>query len=137
MTSVSPTATVTAPAAGLLRSSLWIDAALSGANGAAFLIAAGPIGEALGLSTALVAGVGAFFVAYASALAVLATRSWLGPAQVRLVAAGNSAWVLASAGVLASGLLDLTTAGTVWLIAQALLVLDFALLQGYAVRRAG
>jgi hypothetical protein len=134
MTSVSPTARVTAPAPGLLRGSLWIDAGLSGANGAVFLVAAGPIGEALGLSTALVAALGAFFVAYASALAFLATRSWLGPEQVRLVAAGNTGWVVASAVVLVSGLLDPTTAGDVWLIAQALLVLDFALLQAYAAR---
>ncbi|MCU0312460.1 MAG: hypothetical protein MUC84_00160 [Solirubrobacteraceae bacterium] len=134
MTTVSPAVPATTPAAGRLRSSLWIDAGLSGANGAVFLIAAGPIGQALGLSTALVAGLGAFFVAYASALAFLATRSWLGPAQVRLVAAANTAWVLASAVVLASGVLDPTTAGTVWLVAQALLVLDFALLQLHAAR---
>jgi hypothetical protein len=54
---------------------------------------------------------------------------------VRLVAAANTAWVLASTVVLVSGVLDPTTAGTVWLVAQALLVLDFALLQLHAARR--
>ena len=58
----------------LLRLALKLDAIVTGANGAAYLIAAGPLGDLLGLSPALLRGTGAFLLAFAAAVYVTATR---------------------------------------------------------------
>lgn len=121
-----------------VRFALGFDAVGSGLNGLAFLALSGTLSDTLGLSQPLLLGLGAFFTLYALGLAVLATRPRIPLELVRLVAAGNLTWVLASVVVAATGVVDPdTTAGEVWLIAQALLVLDFGLLQLWAVRRAG
>lgn len=138
MTTVSA-ASRTPAAAGLrpVRLALGVDAAFSGLNGLVFLALSGPLSDTLGLSQALLLGLGAFFTVYAAALAVVATRPRVPLSLVRLIAAGNGLWVLASLAAAATGVVDPgTTAGEVWVIAQALLVFDFAVLQAWAARRA-
>lgn len=121
-----------------VRFALGADAVGSGLNGLVFLALSGTLSDTLGLSQPLLLGLGAFFTLYALALAVLAARPRIPLGLVRVVAAGNLTWVLASVVAAATGVVDPgTTAGEVWVIAQALLVLDFGLLQLWAARRAG
>lgn len=119
------------------RLALGLDAGLSGLNGLVFLALSGPLADAFGVDRGLVLGLGAFFVLYAGALAALAARPRIPARLLRLVAAGNAGWVVLSVAALATGLVaPAETAGDLYAIAQALLVLDFALLQVWAARRA-
>lgn len=137
MTTVSAASRPVSAGLRPVRFALGVDAAFSGLNGLVFLALSGPLSGTLGLSQELLLGLGAFFALYAAALAVVASRPRIPLPLVRLVAAGNGLWVLVSAAAAASGVVDPgTTAGEVWVIAQALLVLDFAVLQAWAVRRA-
>ena len=122
--------TLTAPEAPgrlTIRFALGIDAVLSGANGLAYLVLGGPIGDLLGLPADLLRAVGAFFLVYAAFLAVLMRRPTT--AGVAAVIAGNVLWVIASLAVAIAGWEDPTTAGTVWIVLQALLVAGFAEMQ--------
>ena len=60
-----------------VRLALKLDAVVTGVNGAAYLVAAAPLGDLLGLSPALLRGVGAFLVAFAAGIWVAATRAKL------------------------------------------------------------
>ena len=117
-----------------VRQALGLDAAMTAANGAAYLVAAGPIGDLLGVSPALLRGLGAFFVAYAAVAAFLATRPEPPRPAVAVIAAGNAAYALASLVVLAAGWTSPTAVGGVWIAAQAVLVAGFAALQAAALR---
>ena len=113
----------------LLDVALKLDAVVTGANGAAYLVAAGPIGDLLGLSPSLLRGVGAFLLAFA-VLVYLAPRS-----AVPAIVAANAAW---AAGSIVAAIADWgtpTTAGAVWIVVQAIVVAGFAELQLIALRR--
>ncbi len=122
--------TLTAPAATgriTIRFALLLDAVVSGANGVAYLVAAGPIGDLLGLPAGFLRALGAFFVVYGLAVWLVSRRP-SSPA-VATVIAGNALWVVASFVFLFAGWHDPTTAGTVWTVLQALIVAGFAELQ--------
>jgi hypothetical protein len=122
--------TLTAPAAPgriTIRFALGVDAVLSGANGVAYLALAGPLGELFGLPADTLRILGALFVVYAGVLALLMRRP--GSIGVAAVIAGNALWVIASLAAAIAGWQDPTTAGTVWIVLQALLVAGFAELQ--------
>ena len=115
--------------APLLALALRLDAVVTGANGAAYLVLAGPLGDLLGLSESLLRGVGAFLVVFAAAV-------WLArPAHVPAIVAANAGWAAASLTVAVAGWGTPTTAGTVWIVLQALVVAGFAELQLTALRR--
>lgn len=116
-----------APRAGILRPALLLDAAVSGANGVVYLAAAGPVGELLGLSPALLRGVGAFFLVWAVLVWAVARRPRR--AAVTGVIAGNAVWAADSLVVAAAGWGDPTAVGTAWIVLQALVVAAFAALQ--------
>ena len=118
----------------LLRTALTLDAAVSGANGVAYLVAAGPIGELLGLSETLLRGVGAFFVLFAAAVAYTATRPDVPRPAVVAIIAGNVAWAAGSIAAAIAGWGDPETAGTVWIVMQGLVVAGFAELQAMGLR---
>ncbi len=117
---------------GLLRPALVADAVVSAANGVAYLAAAGPIGDALGLSSGLLRGVGAFFLVWAVCVALVARTPRRGAVTAVIVL--NAVWVVDSLVVAAAGWGDPTTAGTVWIVLQALAVAGLAAAQAVGRR---
>ncbi|MEO3796228.1 hypothetical protein ABGB14_39025 [Nonomuraea sp. B10E15] len=130
--------TVTTDRTRFLRLVLAADAVVTGGNGLVYLAAAEPAGALLGPDAALLRGVGAFLLVYGAAVGLLAGRAprrTISPAATRAVIALNIGWTLAGIAVVVTGALDLTTAGAVWVIAQALLVAVFAELQIVGLRK--
>jgi hypothetical protein len=134
MTDIS-TAIPTARPRQLLRAALKLDAVVTGANGVAYLAAAGPIGDLLGLSEPLLRGTGAFLLVFAALVWLTATRRAIPRVPVLAIIAGNAAWAAGSIVAAIAGLGDPTTAGTVWMVMQAVVVAGFAELQLTGLRR--
>lgn len=109
------------------RRFLLADAALTGINGLAYVVLAGILGEAFGIQTGLLIGLGIFLLIVAAEVAVLATRTRIPRLGVQLLAEVNAVWVVAS--VAFAAVADLTMLGVIWVIAQALIVAAFALHQ--------
>lgn len=126
-----------APASGrpLMRVALQLDALVTGANGIAYVALAGPLEDALGLSTGLLRGAGVVLIAFAAAVWLLASRSAIRPGPVAAVIAVNVVWAIDSVAALALGWVDPTTVGGIWIALQALVVAGFAGLQAYARSR--
>jgi hypothetical protein len=118
-----------------LRGALLLDAAVTGANGAAYLLAAGPLGDLLGLSPTLLRLLGAGLLAFALAVWLTATRAAVSRGAVVAIVALNAAWAAGSLGLAIGGWASPTTIGTLWIVAQALVVGAFAELQATALRR--
>ena len=129
------TASITTPRPRLLRAALKLDALVTGANGAAYLIAAGPLGDLLGLSPALLRGTGAFLLAFAAAVYVTATRTPIPRPAVYAIVGANVVWAIDSIVAAIAGWGTPETAGTVWIVMQAVVVAGFAELQLTALRR--
>jgi hypothetical protein len=122
--------TTTAPAPSLLRLALRTDAVVSGLNGAAYLLLAGPLSDLLGPSAGVLRGAGLFLLVFAAAVWLVSDRP-AAPA-VRAVIAANLVWTAGSIAVVAvvavaSG--TFTTIGAVWTVLQAVVVAGFAVLQ--------
>jgi hypothetical protein len=118
-----------------LRTALRLDAAISGANGAAYLVAAQPLGDLLGMSPGLLRILGGVLVAFAAAVALTAARADIRRPAVVAIIAVNLAWALASVAAACAGWDSPATAGTIWIVAQAVVVAGFADLQAWALRR--
>jgi hypothetical protein len=131
------TTTTTAPTTNVLtlRNVLLLDAGLTGANGIAYVAGAAMLDSLLGPSATVLVGLGVFMLAYAATAAFLGTRHPVSRLGVGLIADGNIVWAIASVAVAGFGWLGLTTAGTVWTLMQAALVVGFAMLQMAALRR--
>ncbi len=129
---VSPTA-ATAPQLPLRRL-LGLDAVVTGVNGLAYLALSGPLADLLDVDRGLLLVLGAALVLYALDVGWLARRAVPSPRLVTLVIDVNAAWAVASVAVLATGVLDPSTAGYVWIPLQAAVVLGFAVLQYGALR---
>lgn len=123
-------ATLTRPS---LRLALGADAVVTGVNGAAYLAAAGPLSDLLGLDAGLLRGIGGFLLAFAIVVALVARSPR--PFAVKEVVAVNVLWAAGSIVVAVTGAGDPTTAGTVWIAMQAVVVGLFAELQLGALRR--
>ena len=119
----------------LLRVALTLDAAVTAANGAAYLAAAGPVGELLGLEPALLRGVGAFLLAFACVVAVAARDDRPARPLVLAIIGANGLWAAGSLVVAIAGWGDPSTVGTVWIVLQAAVVGAFAELQLMGLRR--
>jgi hypothetical protein len=126
----------TIPTAGLLRTTLRLDAAMSGAMGIALVAAAGPIAAATALPAPLLFACGVFFAAYAALLAWCAARAdqprWL----VWLLAGGNAVWAVECAAAPLLGLVSPNGWGIAFLAVQAVAVAVFAQMYLTALRRA-
>ena len=112
-----------------LRTALKLDAIVTGANGAAYLVAAGPLEDLLGLSPALLRGIGAFLLLFSAAVWLVAARPQVSSTAALAVIAVNVLWAADSIAFLAAGLSDPTTVGAIWIVMQALVVAGFAGLQ--------
>ncbi|MGY1707707.1 hypothetical protein ACI79C_24355 [Geodermatophilus sp. SYSU D00697] len=117
----------------LLRPALRLDAVVTGLNGAAYLLAASPLADLLGLPAGWLRGIGVFLLAFAAAVWLVGTRP--APAAVRTVVTANALWAAGSVVVVLAGLGSPTTVGAVWLVLQALVVAAFAVLQAAGLRR--
>ncbi|MEU2546164.1 hypothetical protein ABZ618_12145 [Streptomyces roseolus] len=118
-----------------LRRFLALDAVVTGANGLAYVLAPGPLGELLGVDAGLLLGLGLFLTAYAAGVAWLASRPQPPAPAVKLVVDANLLWAALSVVALVAWL-EPTTAGLVWTPMQAGTVAGFALLQWAALRAA-
>ncbi|MFF6788614.1 hypothetical protein ACFY9C_06020 [Streptomyces filamentosus] len=119
----------------MVRRFLALDAVVTGANGLAYALASGPLGDLLGVDSALLLELGLFLTAFAAGVAWLASRPQPPALAVKLVVDLNLLWAVLSLVALAAWL-DPTTAGLVWTPVQAGTVAGFALLQWTALRAA-
>jgi hypothetical protein len=115
-----------------LRLALKLDAVVTGANGAAYLLLAGPLEDLLGLSPSLLRIVGAFLLVFAAAVWIVGTRPRVSPTAALAVIAVNVLWVADSLVAVALDAGSPTTAGSVWIVMQALVVAVLAGLQAMA-----
>jgi hypothetical protein len=135
MTAESMPARVAAlPRETLQRLVLKLDAVVTGANGVAYLAAAKPLEDLLGVSAELMRPIGAFLVLFAAAVWFVATRRMVPRAAVLAIATANAVWALGSLVFAAAGASSPNTVGTVWVLLQALVVAGFAALQALASR---
>jgi len=111
----------------LLRPALIVDAAVTGLCGVAYLAAAGPLEDLLGLPAAWLRAAGAVLLAFAVLVALASRRPTA--AAVRAIVAVNALWVAGSIVFALAGWGSPDTAGTVWIVLQALVVAGFAELQ--------
>jgi hypothetical protein len=125
------------PATPWLRRALGVDAAFSGAAGAAMLAGQALLAPLLGLPGGLLAGAGGVALAWAALLALMVRRASLPRALLWTAVLGNAAWVAASAALLVFGWVQPTGLGTAFLVVQGLAVAVFMELQWWAMRRAG
>jgi len=130
------TATIHTADAGLLRFSLRLDAAITAANGLAYLAAFWLLDGALGVPGAFLAGVGAFLLAFAAFVGRLGAQPSPARGAVIAVIAANVLWALDSALLLAADWFTPTTAGQVVVALQAVGVAGLAALQYAGLRRA-
>jgi hypothetical protein len=132
MTDMTLTSTRPRP---LLRAALKLDAVVTGANGAAYLLAAGPLSDLLGLSAPLLRGTGAFLLAFAALVWITGSRREIPRGPVYAIVIANAVWAADSLVAAIAGWGDPTTAGTVWIVFQAIVVAAFAELQLTGLRR--
>ena len=115
------------PGRSLLKPALILDAGVTGLNGVAYLAAAGPLEDLLGLPAAWLRTAGVVLVAFAALVALASRRP--SAAAVRAIIAVNAAWVAGSIVFAIAGWGSPETAGTVWIVLQALVVAGFTELQ--------
>ena len=121
----------------LLRRLLIVDAVLSGVCGLVLILGAGPVAGFTGVDAPLAfAALGAILLGWAAVVWRIASRLEQDVRQALIVPILNIAWVVSGGAILAGGWVPLTTGGA-WASAIIdLVVLDLALLQFYALRRA-
>lgn len=117
-----------------LKQSLMSDAVVSGAVGALSLTGARSLDSRFDLPAGLLAGSGAIAIAYAAAMAVIATRTPLRPAAGWAVVAGNVMWAAACVVLLFSDTIDPDAAGVAFVLVHIVGALAFAELQAMALR---
>ena len=113
----------------VLRLVLRLDAAVTAANGAAYLALAGPLEDLLGLEPSLLRPVGALLLVFAAAVWLVAGQRPIQRAPVLAIVAVNGLWVAGSLALAGFGWDSPETPGTVWVVLQALVVAAFAEVQ--------
>jgi hypothetical protein len=117
-----------------LRFALRADATCSGLMGIAAIPLAGWLAEISGTSKAFEYSMGAFFIAFAIGVFVVAARPSVKQAGI-VIAAGNVFYTVASIVFVLAGVLPLTTTGVVLTLATGVYTLIMAELQYQGVRR--
>ena len=130
------TATIHTADAGLLRFALRLDAAVTAANGIAYLALFWLLDGWLGVPGAFLAGVGAFLIAFAAFVGRVSALAMPHRGAVGAVIAANALWALDSALLLAADWFTPTTVGQVVIALQAAGVAGLAALQYAGLRRA-
>lgn len=118
-----------------LRGVLLADAVASGATGLLLIVGAGLLEGLLGLPVTLMREAGVVLIPYVAFVAWVATRERVARGVVWAIIAANALWAIASAGLLASGLVAPTLLGYAFVIAQAVVVALLGELQYVGLRR--
>ncbi|MFJ9343553.1 hypothetical protein ACIRP0_30365 [Streptomyces sp. NPDC101733] len=116
-------------AARPLRTFLILDAIVTGANGLIYLLAAGPVGDLLDVSTGVLRGIGAFLTVFGLVVALVARRPVPSTVATKVIIEANLLWTVASVATAIFAWLGTNTLGTVWTVMQAAVVGLFAVLQ--------
>ncbi|MER5307335.1 hypothetical protein ABT034_06040 [Streptomyces sp. NPDC002773] len=116
-----------------LRRFLALDAVVTGTNGIAYAAASGPLGEFLGVDSAVLLELGIFLIVFAGAVGWLASRTQPPATAVKIVVDINILWAVLSIVALVVWL-EPTTAGLLWTPMQAATVGGFAVLQWTALK---
>ena len=115
---------------------LKVDAVVTAVNGAAYLAAAGPLSDLLGLSAPLLRIAGGGLLAFAVVVWLVATAQRMARPAPAAIIVLNGAWAVGCIAAALAGAGSPTTIGAAWMIAQALVVAGFAELQLAGLRRA-
>jgi hypothetical protein len=118
----------------LLRLTLRLDAVVTGANGAAYLAAAPWLTDLLGVPAGSLRGLGAFLLAYAAGVWLVAARPRVSGVATEVVVGANLLWAAASVAAVVTDRFPLTGVGTAWVLLQAAVVAGFAAAQLAALR---
>lgn len=119
----------------LLRNVLVADGVVTGATAILLAVAAGPLGDPLGLPATLLRVAGLALIPYAALVLGLGLRGTTSRPLVRLLIAANLLWVIASVGLLLTSWVDPTGIGIAFTLLQAAAVAAFADLQYMGLRR--
>ncbi|WP_425317604.1 hypothetical protein [Pseudomonas nitroreducens] len=119
----------------LLRLTLKADALAGGAMGLLMALAAQPLGQLLGLPFVLLLVAGIVLLPLALLLYWMSNQPALSRTGVWAVIALNALWVVESAALLVTGYVNPTALGYAFVIGQALVVLLFAELEFFGLRR--
>lgn len=120
----------------LLRRSLLADAVASGGVGLLLALAAAPLEGLLGLPVSLMRGAGIFLLFYAAFVLVVGMATRISTAGAQTIVAANVLWVLASFGLLFSGMVQPTALGYAFVVGQALVVAALGLAQYQGLKSA-
>ncbi|MFC0451669.1 hypothetical protein [Rhodococcus jostii] len=118
-----------------LRLVLRVDAAVTGANGIAYVAAATVLDDVLGPTAGFLHAIGIFLLVFSAAVWAVSVPDRPAPAAVEALVLSNLAWVGASVALVLTEWQPLTTVGVVWVLLQAVVVGAFAAAQGWALTR--
>ncbi|MFD7557260.1 hypothetical protein [Streptomyces sp. NPDC059533] len=116
-----------------LRRFLALDSVVTTGNGLAYAAFSAPLGRLLGVGQGLLLELGLFLAVFGAGVGLLASRRRPHAFAVRFVIEANCAWAVLSLVSLVVWFTP-TTAGLVWIPAQALTVASFAVFQQLALR---
>lgn len=119
----------------LLRRSFQVDAAVTGLNGAGYLLAAPILDDVLGLPADLLRGLGVFLIVFGVGVWAVGSRTSIPTGPGVAVVAVNVVWAAASVAVAVAGWHTPTSVGTIWIVLQAALVAAFAGFQWLGLHR--
>lgn len=122
-------------AATLLRRFLALDAVVTTGNGLIYLAFSTWAASLLGVNATALVAIGAFLTAFGLGVGALALSPRPSTAGTTIVADVNILWAVGSVVVAAFGIMGANTIGTLWTIAQALVVGGFAGLQLYGLKK--
>ena len=125
------------PMSRSLRLALLADAGASGATAALLVAAAGPLEQLLGLPVALMREAGMLLIPYVILVLFVASRATASVTAVTAIIGINAVWTAASALLLVSGWVSPTALGIAFVLAQALAVGAFAVIQYACLRQVG
>ncbi len=117
----------------MLKFALKLDGVASFSMGVLALL----IRPEIGIPAGWLVGLGVFLLAYGAGVFFLGTRSTPDRRMVLLVIIGNAVWAADSVLTAELKWFPLTGTGTLLVLAQALAVIGFAVLQAVGLRRAG
>ncbi len=124
------------PMTSFLRNSLRLDALVSAAAGLLMTLASGPLSALLDLPQPLLFWAGVAIFGWVTLLVAVSRRGTVARLVLIDVVAGNALWVAASVGMLIGGMVTPNVLGVLFVLAQALAVAAFAVLQASALRAA-
>ncbi|WAX94555.1 hypothetical protein N7E70_023265 [Aminobacter sp. NyZ550] len=119
-----------------LRNVLHADALISGAAGLLMMLGTPLLSPLLELPAQLLFWAGLVLVPFVAMLVVIARRATVSKLVMIDIIAINVLWVVASFGLLVSGVVAPNAVGIAFVVAQALAVAVFAELQFIGIRRA-